>query len=269
MPISKKSNREMGFMRVAGQIVAEVLEILMDRIEPGMTTKDLDRIAEREIRARDATPSFKGYRGFPASLCVSINDEIVHGIPGKRVIRDGDLVSLDLGAIYKGFHGDSAVTVGLGRIAPAHQRLIDAARESLEAGIREVQNGRRLGDLGAAIQRYAEGHGFSVVREYVGHGIGRSLHEEPNVPNHGVPGEGRRLEPGFVIAIEPMLNLGTHETRVLPDKWTVATADGSYSAHFEHTIALTSDGPEVLTRRVSERRAAAAAALSGGSPDPL
>jgi methionyl aminopeptidase len=262
MAISKKSNREIGFMRTAGLIVAEVLEILMDRIGAGMTTKDLDRIAEREIRARGATPSFKGYRGFPASLCVSINEEIVHGIPGKRVIRDGDLVSLDLGAIYKGFHGDSAVTVGVGRISPDHQLLIAAARDALEAGIREVQPGRRLGDLGAAIQRCAESQGYSVVREYVGHGIGRSLHEEPNVPNYGVPGEGRRLEPGFVLAIEPMLNLGTHETKVLPDKWTVVTADGSYSAHFEHTIALTQDGPEVLTRRVSERQAAAAPALS-------
>lgn len=252
MAIIKKSPREIEIMRTAGRIVAEVLEILLDRLEPGLTTLDLDRIAEREIRARDGIPSFKGYRDFPASLCVSINNEIVHGIPGKRVIKSGDLVSLDLGAIYQGYHGDSAVTVGVGPITPDQKRLIAVARDSLEAGIRQVQVGRRLGDVGAAIQQVAEAEGFSVVREYVGHGIGRSLHEQPNVPNYGTPGEGRRLEAGLVLAIEPMVNIGTHETRLLSDKWTVVTADGSLSAHFEHTIAVTPNGPDVLTRRSSE-----------------
>lgn len=251
MAVYKKSARELEFMRCAGQIVAEVLTILMDAVQPGMTTRDLDKIAEREIRARGGTPSFKGYRGFPASLCVSINNEIVHGIPGKRVIKEGDLVSLDLGAIYKGFHGDSAVTVVVGPATEDQQRLIQAAHDALEAGIAQVVAGNRLGDVGAAIQRHAESLGYGVVREYVGHGIGRSLHEEPNVPNYGRPGEGRRLEPGLVLAIEPMLNIGTHETRVLGDKWTVVTADGSLSAHFEHTVAVTNNGPEVLTRRAS------------------
>lgn len=251
MAVYKKSARELEFMRCAGQIVAEVLTILMDAVKPGLTTKDLDKIAEREIRARGGTPSFKGYRGFPASLCVSINNEIVHGIPGKRVIREGDLVSLDLGAIYKGFHGDSAVTVVVDPATPDQQRLIQAAHDALEAGIAQVIAGNRLGDVGAAIQRHAESLGYGVVREYVGHGIGRSLHEEPNVPNYGRPGEGRRLESGLVLAIEPMLNIGTHETRVLGDKWTVVTADGSLSAHFEHTVAVTNNGPDVLTRRAS------------------
>lgn len=251
MAVYKKSARELEFMRCAGQIVAEVLTILMDAVKPGLTTKDLDKIAEREIRARGGTPSFKGYRGFPASLCVSINNEIVHGIPGKRVIKEGDLVSLDLGAIYKGFHGDSAVTVVVGPATADQQRLIQAAHDALEAGIAQVIAGNRLGDVGAAIQRHAESLGYGVVREYVGHGIGRSLHEEPNVPNYGRPGEGRRLESGLVLAIEPMLNIGTHETRVLGDKWTVVTADGSLSAHFEHTVAVTNNGPDVLTRRAS------------------
>lgn len=250
MAVYKKSSRELELMRRAGRIVAEVLAILAERVEPGMTTKDLDKIAEREIRARGGTPSFKGYRGFPASLCVSINQEIVHGIPGKRVIKHGDLVSLDLGAIFQGFHGDAAVTVGVGTITADQERLIAAARESLEAGIEQVHTGKRLGDVGAAIQHHAEQQGYAVVREYVGHGIGRNLHEDPHVPNYGVPGEGRRLETGLVLAIEPMLNIGTHQTKVLPDKWTVVTADGSLSAHFEHTVAVTDNGPEVLTRAV-------------------
>ena len=258
MAVYKKSARELELMRSAGRIVAEVLAILVERIEPGMPTKELDRIAEREIRARGGIPSFKGYqpRGakekYPASLCVSINNEIVHGVPGKRVIKEGDLVSLDLGAIYQDFHGDAAVTVGVCRIPPEYQRLLQIARESLDAGIEQVRVGSRLGDIGAAIQRHAESHGYSVVRDYVGHGIGRSLHEDPHVPNYGKPGEGRRLEAGMVLAIEPMLNIGTHETKMLPDNWTVVTADGSLSAHFEHTVAVTPNGPEVFTRLTNE-----------------
>jgi methionyl aminopeptidase len=257
MAVYKKSNRELTFMRQAGRIVAEVLQVLAENTQPGVTTKDLDRIAEREIRARGGIPSFKNYtpRGtglvYPASLCVSINNEIVHGIPGKRVIKEGDLVSLDLGAIYEGFHGDSALTVSVGAVSPEHRRLIEVARDSLEAGIEQVQVGNRLGDVGAAIQQHAEKHGYSVVRDYVGHGIGRSLHEDPNVPNYGIPGEGRRLEVGLVLAIEPMVNIGTHETKVMPDKWTVVTDDGRLSAHFEHTVAVTENGPEVFTRSMS------------------
>lgn len=245
--ILKKSPADLDKMRRAGRIVAETIAIVRDALRPGMSTHDLDDIAEREIRARGATPSFKGYRGFPATLCTSLNDEIVHGIPGDRVIRAGDLVKVDCGAIVEGFHGDAAVSIPVGEPDPQVAKLIETTERSLWAGIQEARRGNRIGDIGAAVQTLAEGAGFSVVREYSGHGIGRALHEEPPVFNHGRPGKGLSLEEGLVIAIEPMVNVGGSETRVLADGWTVVTADGSLSAHFEHTVAITPDGPEVLT----------------------
>ncbi|HJT38511.1 MAG TPA: type I methionyl aminopeptidase [Actinomycetota bacterium] len=234
-------------MRRAGRVVGETLEILKGAVRPGVTTIELDEIAEREIRARGAIPSFKGYRGFPATLCTSINNEIVHGIPAKRALKEGDLIKLDCGAIVEGYHGDSAVTLPVGEVSEDALKLIETTDRSLQAGIAEAKPGNRIHDIGAAVQTTAEGAGFSVVREYVGHGVGRALHEDPPVPNYGKPGTGLRLEPGLVIAIEPMVNVGTFETRLLPDGWTVVTADGALSAHFEHTIAITEHGPEVLT----------------------
>jgi methionyl aminopeptidase len=235
-------------MREAGKIVAEVLNILMGQTMAGMKTKELDAIAAREAVKRGATPSFKGYRGYPASLCVSINDEIVHGIPGNRVIREGDVVSLDFGVIYKGFQGDAATTVGIGEVEPRAKALMDAGRGSLEAGIRAAREGNRLGDISSAIQKHAEFMGFSVVREYTGHGIGREMHEDPLVPNFGVPGTGPVLKKGMTLALEPMLNAGDFRTRTMPDGWTVRTADGSLSVHYEHTVAITDGEAEVLTR---------------------
>ena len=234
-------------MRQAGRIVAETLEILRSRLRAGMKTKELDDIAERELERRGAKPSFKGYRGFPASVCVSLNDEIVHGIPGDAVLNEGDIVSLDLGAIYNGFQGDAAVTVGVSQISPEAERLLAAAEDALKAGISAARPGARLGDISASIQRCAESGGYQVVREYTGHGIGRQMHEGPQVPNYGRPGTGPLLKKGMTLALEPMLNIGGWRTRVDEDLWTVRTADGSLSAHFEHTIAITDDGPEVLT----------------------
>ena len=234
-------------MRQAGRIVAETLEILRSRLRAGMKTKELDDIVERELERRGAKPSFKGYRGFPASVCVSLNDEIVHGIPGDAVLNEGDIVSLDLGAIYNGFQGDAAVTVGVSQISPEAERLLAAAEDALKAGISAARPGARLGDISASIQRCAESGGYQVVREYTGHGIGRQMHEGPQVPNYGRPGTGPLLKKGMTLALEPMLNIGGWRTRVDEDLWTVRTADGSLSAHFEHTIAITDDGPEVLT----------------------
>ena len=245
--IMRKRGEELEKMRRAGRVVGEILEILQAAVRPGVTTQELDEIAEREIRARGATPSFKGYRGFPATICTSINSEIVHGIPGNRVLKEGDLIKLDAGAIVEGFHGDSAVTVPVGEVSEEALKLIETTERSLQAGIAEAKSGNRIHDIGAAVQTTAEGAGFSVVREYVGHGIGRALHEDPPVPNYGKAGTGLKLEPGLVIAIEPMVNVGSYETRLLPDGWTVVTADGALSAHFEHTIAITDNGPEVLT----------------------
>lgn len=248
--IFKKHPAELAKMRLAGKVVGETLSILIESVRAGMTTQQLDEIAEREIRARGGIPSFKGYRGFPASLCTSLNNEIVHGIPGSNVIRDGDLVKIDCGAIVEGFHGDSAITVAIGDVSPEASKLIDATERAMYAGIEQARAGNRIGDIGSAVQAVAEGEGFSVVREYVGHGIGRSLHEDPPIPNYGSRRKGMTLEDGLVIAIEPMVNVGSFETRLLPDGWTVITADGSLSAHFEHTVAITADGPEVLTARV-------------------
>ena len=249
MSIIIKSEREIALMRQAGKIVGTVLDILSRRVKPGMKTKELDAIAAEAVEKLGGTPSFKGYRGFPSNLCVSVNDEVVHGIPGERVLREGDIVSLDFGAIYKGFHGDAAVTVGVGEIDPKAKKLMDATRGALEAGIAAAHAGARLGDISEAIQSYAEGKGYAVVREYTGHGIGREMHEEPQIPNFGVAGTGPVLKKGMTIALEPMVNLGDWHTRVGGDQWTVSTADGSLSAHFEHTIAIAGAGAEVLTTR--------------------
>ena len=243
-----KSPEEIAKMRLAGRIVADARALVAEAVRPGVTTLDLDRIAEEHIIKSGATPSFKGYRGFPASICASINEEVVHGIPAKRVLREGDILSLDFGAIWEGYHGDSALTLFCGYPPSAEaEKLVRVTQDSLEAAISELRVGGRLSDVGHAVQQVVEGAGFSVIREYVGHGIGRSLHEDPQIPNYGEPGRGPELKPGLVVAIEPMVTMGGWETRVLDDDWTVVTADGSLSAHFEHTIALTDDGPEVLT----------------------
>ena len=248
MAITIKSPAELALMRQAGQVVAATIATLVSSLRPGMRTAELDGIAEREIRSRGATPSFLGYKGYPASICVSVNEEIVHGIPGERVLKEGDVVSLDVGAIYQGWQGDGAVTVGLGNISQEARQLIEVTRGSLEVGIQRARAGARLGDIGAAIQEHVESRGYSVVREYVGHGIGRQMHEEPQVPNYGTPGRGLRLVPGMCLAIEPMVNLGDWHTTVGPDQWTISTADRSLSAHFEHTIAIHEDHAEVLTK---------------------
>jgi methionyl aminopeptidase len=245
-----KSSEEIDRMRRAGRIVATTIERLLEQVRPGVSTKDLDGMAESWIREEGAVPSFKGYRGFPASICTSVNEQVVHGIPGQRRLLWGDLLSLDVGAIWEGYHGDSAVSVFVGE-APGDQaeKLVRVTEESLESGISQLREGGRLSDVGHAVQQVVEGAGFSVVREYVGHGVGRALHEDPQIPNYGDPGRGPLIKPGLVVAIEPMVNVGDWPTRVLADQWTVVTADGSLSAHFEHTIALTEDGPEVLTAR--------------------
>jgi methionyl aminopeptidase len=252
MGIIIKSGREIDLMRQAGKVVATVLEVLRLQVRPGMKTKELDAIADRELRKLGAKPSFKGYQGFPANLCVSVNDEIVHGIPGERVLREGDIVSLDFGAIFKGFQGDSALTVGVGEISPQAENLLRATDGALKAGIAAAYPGARLGDISAAIQNYAESRGYSIVREYTGHGIGRKMHEEPQIPNFGLPGSGPMLKRGMTLALEPMVNIGDWHTRLGDDQWTVFTADGSLSAHFEHTIAITDAEPEVLTLREGE-----------------
>ena len=247
MGIITKSEREIGIMRQAGKIVASVLELLKSEIRPGMRTKELDVIAERELKKLGGKSSFKHYRGYPACICISINDEIVHGIPGKRILKDGDIVSLDFGAIYNDYQGDSAVTVGLGDINPVAAKLIKATESSLQEGIKAARAGKRLGDISNAIQLYAEAEGFAVVRQYTGHGIGRDMHEDPLIPNYGTPGTGPILKKGMTLALEPMLNAGGWETTVEDDGWTVKTLDGSISAHFEHTIAITDGQAEVLT----------------------
>lgn len=246
--ITIKSQQELDLMWEAGQIVGRTHRVLRAAVVPGITARELDAIAEREIRALGGTPAFKGYRGFPGTLCVSINEEIVHGIPGERVVQDGDLVSLDLGAIVGGLYGDSATTVPAGKVGPELEALLAAGEASLWAGIGAVRAGNRVGDVSAAVQAEVERRGaYGIVREYVGHGIGRRLHEEPQVPNFGLVGRGPLLRKGMAIAIEPMVNLGTHETRVLDDDWTVVTLDGKPSVHFEHTIIVTDGEPIVTT----------------------
>jgi len=249
MSIIIKSEREIAVMRQAGRIVATVLEILSRQMRPGMKTKELDVIAAGEVERLGAKPSFKGYRGFPANLCVSINDEVVHGIPGERILREGDIISLDLGASFMGFQGDAAVTVGVGEIDSQARELMETTEGALKAGIAAAHPGARLGDISAAIQNYAESRGYSVVREYTGHGIGREMHEEPQIPNFGLPGTGPVLKKGMTLALEPMVNVGDWRTRVGDDHWTVLTADGSLSAHFEHTIVIADGEAEVLTAR--------------------
>jgi len=247
MGIIIKSDREIAVMRQAGRIVAIILGILSNQVRPGMKTKELDIIAGREAERLGAKPSFKGYRGFPANLCVSVNDEIVHGIPGERVLNEGDIVSLDFGAIFDGFQSDAAVTIGVGEISPEARQLLEITQAALKAGIAAAYSGARLGDISAAIQNCAELKGYSVVREYTGHGIGREMHEEPQIPNFGQPGTGPVLRKGMTLALEPMVSIGDWHTRLGSNQWTVFTADGSLSAHFEHTVVITEAEPEVLT----------------------
>ena len=243
-----KTGRELSVMREACKISARALKLIGEAIEPGVTTAELDRIAEKFIRSCGATPNFKGYNGYPATACISINNEVIHGIPtAKRKIQNGDIVSVDLGALFEGYHGDNAATFACGDVSEEAKRLMDATRESLYEGIKMARAGGRIGDISNAIQSYVEARGYSVVRDFVGHGVGTSLHEAPEVPNFGRAGRGIRLMPGMTLAIEPMINLGAPDVKVLPDGWTVITKDGSLSAHFEHTVAVTHDGPVILT----------------------
>jgi methionyl aminopeptidase len=247
-----KSAAELDRMRAPNRLVAEVLQALEETVAPGVTTEDLDVLAERMVRDGGAVPAFKGYRGFPATLCASVNEEVVHGIPSsKRPLRDGDIISLDVGVKLDGFFGDSAVTVAVGQIPERTQALLRVTRESLERAIEKVQVGGRLSYIGHAVQQWVEANGFAIVREFVGHGIGERLHEDPQIPNYGQPGRGATLASGMVLAIEPMVAMGRPETRVLKDGWTAVTRDGSLAAHFEHTVAVTDDGPAVLTARMS------------------
>ncbi len=243
-----KTAREITLMKEACRISAGALKIAGAAVEPGVSTEEIDRIAEAYIRSQGAIPNFKGYNGFPATACISINNEVIHGIPSKkRIVKQGDIVSIDLGASINGYHGDNAATFGAGDISPEAQRLLKATEESLYEGIKAAVAGNRIGDISSAVQQYVEERGYSVVREYVGHGIGTSLHESPEVPNYGKQGRGIRLVPGMTLAIEPMINAGGFEVKVLPDGWTVLTKDGSLSAHFEHTVAITADGPKIMT----------------------
>lgn len=242
-----KSPAEIEIMKKAGSIVAQTHQRLKEVIKPGIKTGELNRIAEEFIIMSGAIPAFKGYRGFPASICTSINDQVVHGIPGPRILEEGDIVSIDIGVVYNGYYGDAAYTYQVGQVSPDSRRLVKVTEESLYKGIEMAVEGNRLSDISHAIQTHVEKHGYSVVRDYVGHGIGQSMHEDPQVPNFGMPGKGPRLREGMVIAIEPMVNQGKYHVRTLNDNWTVVTADGSLSAHFEHTVAITGEGPRILT----------------------
>jgi methionyl aminopeptidase len=254
MAIVRKDKRELEKMHKAGLLVWGALQELRKLVRPGVTTKDLDSFAERYTAEHDARPAFKGYMGYPGSLCTSINQEVVHGIPSlKRVLKEGDILSMDFGIELDGYYGDAALTVPVGTIRPEREKLLRVTRESLDQAIEKVRPGNRLSDISAAVQRWVEQNGFSVVREFVGHGIGTKMHEEPQLPNYGEPGQGPRLLEGMVLAIEPMVNSGGPGVRVLEDKWTAVTTDGSDSAHFEHTVAVTSNGPWVLTRPREEQ----------------
>jgi len=250
MGVTIKTKAELALMREAGRVVAEVLHLVQEKAQPGMTTAELDALAEQHIRQRGLVPSFKGYRGFPATTCISINEEVVHGIPGPRVLREGDVVSVDVGTIYEGFHGDAAVTFVLGTVSPEAQWLMRVGREALARAIAQMRSGKRLGDLSWAIQSYAESQGAAVVRQYTSHAIGRHMHEDPLIPNFGRPGRGLLLRPGMTFAIEPMLCAGSWEVEDTSrgDGWTVRTVDRRMSVHFEHTIAVTDGEPEILTR---------------------
>lgn len=246
--IALKSERELDLMRTSCRIVAQILEEMIERVKPGVTTGELDKFAEGRCKDLGVLPAFKGYHGFPGVVCISVNHEVVHGIPSKkRVLKDGDIVGLDFGVVYQGWFGDSARTVAVGKVSPDALKLMEVAQESLRRGIEQCREGNRLFDIGHAVQNYVEGFGYSVVREFVGHGIGRALHEEPQVPNYGPKGKGLPLKVGMVLAIEPMVNAGSPEVKVLADGWTAVTVDKSLSAHFEHTVAITSKGPEILT----------------------
>ncbi|HEY1977248.1 MAG TPA: type I methionyl aminopeptidase [Candidatus Baltobacteraceae bacterium] len=247
--VALKSAREIETMRRSGKITAKVLTDLMKAARAGMTTGELDAMAEKGIRGLGGVPTFKGYHGFPASICASVDDEVVHGIPGPRVLREGDLLSIDIGTTLDGYVSDSAATVAIGNVSSEAQRLMDVTQECLMVGIAQMQRGNRVGDIGAAVQAHAEKNGYGVVRELVGHGVGRAMHEEPQVPNYGKARTGLELRAGLVLAIEPMITQGNHAVKILKDGWTVVTADGKLAAHFEHTIAVTDDGPKILTLR--------------------
>lgn len=247
-----KTSEEIEIMARASRVVAETLAMLRREVRPGITTDELDRLAEQFIRSHGGTPAFKGYRNYPKTLCASINDQVVHGIPSKRALKEGDIIGLDLGAIVEGFYGDSAVTVAVGKVSPRIAELLKVTEASLFAGIAQAVVGNRLSDISHAVQQHAEAAGFSVVTDFVGHGIGRQLHEEPQVPNYGKPGQGPRLQEGMVLAIEPMINMGKSGVRVLDDRWTAVTTDGSLSAHFEHTIAVQASGPPRILTQVPE-----------------
>ena len=243
-----KTSRELSLMRKAGKISQKALRLAGEAVEPGGSTWEIDKIVRQYIESQGATPSFLGYGGFPASACISVNNVVIHGIPRKnQILKQGDIVSIDVGAFYEGFHGDNAWTFPCGEVSKEAQALMDVTRESLFKGINAARPGNRLGDIGSAVQRYVEARGYSVVRDFVGHGVGAELHEDPSVPNYGTPGRGVRLLPGMTIAIEPMVNQGVHTVETLSDNWSVVTSDGKLSAHFEHTIAITPDGPVILT----------------------
>ena len=245
--INLKTKEEIEIMRQAGRIVAETLTMVAEEIKPGMTTKRLDSLIEDFIRSKNAVPAFKDYQGFPASACISIDDEVVHGIPGKRKLKEGEIVSVDVGSIFDEFYGDSARTYAIGEISEEKKKLMEWTEKSLQAGIDKARNGNKLGQISAAVQNTAEEQGYGVVRQLVGHGIGRKMHEEPQVPNYGSSDEGPVLKTGMVLAIEPMINCGTYQVKTMPDGWTIVTADGKPSAHFEHTVAITENGPDILT----------------------
>jgi methionyl aminopeptidase len=247
--ITFKSAAELEAMRQSSRVVATVLAELEPLIRPGIRTRDLDLYAEKRTRELGAVPAFKGYRGYPASVCVSVNEEIIHGIPSGRLLQDGDIVSLDFGVLYEGFFSDSALTAAVGRIAPEAQRLVAAAEGAFTKGLEQMKDGNRVSDISAAIQAYVESQGFSVIRQFVGHGIGRSLHEEPQVPNFGTPGRGPKIRPGLTLAIEPMIAAGGHDVEILEDGWTAITRDRRLAAHYEHTVAMTENGPEILSAR--------------------
>ena len=250
--ITLKSDRELDLMRRSASVLAQSLQTLIDTIKPGMTTKECNKIAEEAIRSQGAKPAFKGYRGFPASLCISVNDEIVHGIPSDRILLDGDIVSIDLGAIVEGYYSDSALTLPVGTVEGTAKELISVGEQALRAGISQALAGNKIGDIAEAVEKLVKSHKLEVVREYVGHGIGQQLHEEPSVPNYKMDSKGPTLRPGMVLAIEPMVVAGGWRTKVLDDDWTVVTADGKLSSHFEHTVAVTKEGHEILTLRKSE-----------------
>ena len=246
--ITIKSEEELKLMRYANRVVAEVWDLMKKLAKPGITTKYLDRKAEEFIRKRGCKPAFKGYYGYPATICASVNSQVVHGIPGNYSLKDGDILSVDVGTVYKGYYGDGAITIPIGKVSERHMKLIRVTRESLYRGIEMAKAGNRIGDISHAIQSYVEKHGFSVVRDFVGHGIGKALHEDPQVPNFGEPGRGEELREGMTLAIEPMVNEGGYGVKVEKDGWTVVTKDGGYSAHFEHTILIKKDSAEILTK---------------------